>query len=130
MRAMVAHRGLDVEVDSAGTAGWHAGNPPHGPMQSAAGAAGYDLAALRARAFSAADFAAFDVIYVMDRQNLAEIEAQRPAGNTTPVRLFRDHDPDGEGDVPDPYYEGGYDGVVRLIERTGRQLLDELERGA
>ena len=126
LRAMAAARGLDMHVDSAGTGSWHVGSPPDRRMQAAAAAAGHDLSPLRARTFTPADFAAFDVIYAMDRQNLADIEAQRPAGNATPVRLFRVHDPEGGGDVPDPYFKGGFDGVVRLVERCCARLLDDL----
>ncbi|MEM9249002.1 MAG: low molecular weight protein-tyrosine-phosphatase [Pseudomonadota bacterium] len=123
-RAMASARGLDVVIDSAGTGAWHVGDPPNPAMQRAASAAGYNLSGLRARVFTAADFAAFDVIYAMDRQNRADIEALRPAGSATPVHLFREHDPEGPGDVPDPYYEGGHEGVVRLIERTVARILD------
>ena len=50
----------EVSLDSAGTSGWHIGDPPYGPMQAAARARGYDLSALRARAFRAEDFLDFD----------------------------------------------------------------------
>jgi protein-tyrosine phosphatase len=66
----------------------------------------------------------------MDRQNLRDLEALRPGGAGAELRLFRGHDPEaGAGrasDVPDPYLEGGFDGVVRLIERTAARLLDEM----
>lgn len=51
-----------AEVDSAGTSGWHIGDPPYGPMQKAAKARGYDMSALRARLFVAEDFERFDLI--------------------------------------------------------------------
>ncbi|MEM9901506.1 MAG: low molecular weight protein-tyrosine-phosphatase [Pseudomonadota bacterium] len=125
-RAKAAAVGLTVEVDSAGTSDWHIGAPPDTRMQAAAAAAGYDLSPLRARQFTPADFAGFNVIYAMDRKNLAAIESQRPAGAETPVRLFRSADPKGGTDVPDPYYEGGFDGVVDLIERTLDRILADL----
>ena len=56
----------------------------------------------------------------MDRDNLAQLEARRPAGNTTPIRLFL-----GEDAVPDPYY-GGEDGfavMMDLIERCAAKLI-------
>jgi len=127
-RALAARRSLAVEVGSAGTGSWHLGDPPDGRMQRAAADAGYDLSKIRARQAGPADFARFDVIYAMDGANARSLEALRPAGATTPVRLFREHDPDGPGDVPDPYLEGGFDGVLRLIERTAAGLLDSLDR--
>ena len=113
----------DDEIDSAGTSNWHVGEPPHPPMIRAARARGYDLAALRARQFASADFARFDLILAMDARNLRDIEALRPAGNTTPVRLFTDYAPDtGADHVPDPYYTGDYDGALDLIEAAARGL--------
>jgi protein-tyrosine phosphatase len=57
----------------------------------------------------------------MDRANLAEIERQRPAGMSTPARLFL---PGRE--VPDPYYTGDYGAVLDLIEAGAGSLLDQL----
>ncbi len=104
-------------ADSAGTSGWHIGDPPYGPMQKAARARDIDLSDLRARQFVAADFDRFDLIIGMDAQNLADIEALRPPDNATPVRLLTDFAPDtGADHVPDPYYTRDFDGALDLIE--------------
>lgn len=126
--AVLRARGGDrIEVDSAGTGGWHLGKPPHGPAIAAGAARGYDLSALRARRFGARDFAAFDLILAMDRQNLADIEALRPPGSATPVRLFLDFAPGvGAAEVPDPYYTGDFDGALDLIEAAAEGLLAEI----
>ncbi|WP_234417150.1 low molecular weight protein-tyrosine-phosphatase [Loktanella sp. Alg231-35] len=115
-------RGLapDLMLDSAGTGGWHVGDPPYGPMQAAARARGIDLSDLRARQFTAADFAAFDLIVAMDRQNFADIERLRPAGNDTAVRLM------AEMDVPDPYYTSDFDGALDMIEDAAKRLLADI----
>lgn len=111
-------------LDSCGTGGWHVGEAPYGPMQVAAQARGYDLSGLRARQFRVADFDLFDLILCMDAQNLADVEAQRPAGNATPVRLFTDYAPErGADKVPDPYYTRDFDGALDLIEACARGLL-------
>ncbi len=118
-------RALDTgaEIDSAGTAGWHVGKPPYGPMQEAASARGYDLSDLRARQFERGDFTRFDLIIGMDDANVADIEALRPAGNATPVRLFTDFAPEcGMDHVPDPYYTRDFDGALDLIEAASRGL--------
>jgi len=127
MERIVQDRGLDVEVEGAGTGGWHVGDPPDRRMQAAARAAGYDLSHLRSQKFSPADFARFDAIYAMDRANLRDIEAQRPEGSTTPVSLFLSHGPSGRDEVPDPYYDGGFAGVVKMVEQTCEALADEIE---
>ncbi len=109
----------DWNIDSAGTGGWHVGDPPYGAMQQAASARGMDLSDLRARQFTPADFDRFDLILAMDAQNRADIEAQRPKGNTTPVRLMADRD------VPDPYYTRDFDGALDLIEAAAAQLVSD-----
>ncbi|PJE28924.1 protein-tyrosine phosphatase [Pseudooceanicola antarcticus] len=111
----------ELSLDSAGTGGWHAGEPPYGPMQAAARARGYEMSDLRARQFRRSDFQDFDLILAMDAQNLADIEAQRPQGSTTPVKLFTDYLPEtsgfaGASEVPDPYYTRDFDGALALIE--------------
>lgn len=112
-----------AETDSAGTGGWHVGEPPYGPMQQAARARGYDLSDLRARQFRRNDFDLFDLIVVMDDANLRDVEALRPPANETPVRLFTDYVPDSGADhVPDPYYTRDFDGALDLIERASEGL--------
>lgn len=117
-------------LDSAGTAGWHAGKPPHPPMVRAAARRGYDLSGLRARQVTASDFAAFDLILAMDRQNLADLEALCPDGSRARVALFLEAlgEPGG-AEVPDPYFTGDYDGALSLIERGARALLSGLRPG-
>ncbi len=113
----------DVETDSAGTGSWHVGEPPYGPMQTAARDRGYDLTDLRARQFVAADFDQFDLIIGMDASNISNIERLRPAGNETPVRLFTDYAPEsGAQEVPDPYYTRDFDGALDLVEHCSRGL--------
>ncbi|MEV8465716.1 low molecular weight protein-tyrosine-phosphatase [Fluviibacterium sp. DFM31] len=114
----------DLEIDSAGTGNWHVGEPPYGPAIRAARARGYDLSALRARQFSHRDFVAFDEILVMDRSNLADVEAQRPSGVPTPVRLFLDYAPDQPvREVPDPYYTRDFNEALDLIEAASRGFI-------
>ena len=118
-----------VEVDSVGTAGWHAGKPPYGPAIDAAAARGYDLSGLRARQLNQEDFAQFDLIVAMDSYNLNDIEALRPTGNTTPVKLFLEFAPEaGRTEVPDPYYTRDFDEALDLIEAAARGLIATVRR--
>lgn len=113
----------EAETDSAGTSDWHVGDPPYGPMQAAARARGLDISGLRARQVSSADFSRFDLILAMDARNRADLEALRPPGNRTPVRLLTDFAPDsGATHVPDPYYSRDFDGALDLIETAARGL--------
>lgn len=115
-------------TDSAGTSGWHIGDPPYGPMQKAARARDIDLSDLRARQFVAEDFHRFDLIIGMDADNVANIESLRPSANATPVRLLTDFAPDSGADhVPDPYYTRDFDGALDLIEEAVEGLEAHLQ---
>ncbi|WP_281973239.1 low molecular weight protein-tyrosine-phosphatase [Ruegeria faecimaris] len=106
-------------TDSAGTSGWHIGDPPYGPMQQAAHARSIDISDLRARKFVAEDFDRFDLIIGMDAENLTNIENLRPRGNKTPVRLLTDFATEtGADHVPDPYYTRDFEGALDLIEKA------------
>ena len=124
-RALAARAGLTVEVDSCGTGGWHAGEPPSGPAIAAAAARGYDLTPLRARQVSRADFTRFDRIYAMDSTNLRDLRALCPPGGVQPVALLS-LAPQLGRDVPDPWYTGEYERTLDLIEEALRALVAEL----
>ena len=124
MRRLVADRGLEgqVEVDSAGTGGWHVGAAPDPRSTEAARRRGIVLAGA-ARQVTAADFDRFDLLVAMDRSNLADLLALAPDDAARArVRLLLD-----EADVPDPYYGGerGFDDVLDLVEDGCAALLDE-----
>lgn len=122
---------LDVVLDSAGTGGWHVGEPPYAPMQEAALARGYRMGDLRARKFTKDDFGKFDLIIGMDAQNVAGIEAIRPHRDRTPVKLFTDFAPDaGMNKVPDPYYTRDFEGTLELIEQAAQGLCDRIAAAA
>jgi protein-tyrosine phosphatase len=120
---------LKVEVDSAGTADYHIGEPPDPRSQRAAKSRGVDLSSLRARQVAATDFACFDLILAMDRNNLRALEALRPAGARARVQLFLEFAPQlGRLDVPDPYYgdANGFEQVLDLSTAAARGLIAAL----
>ena len=123
---LAGRAGLNVAVDSAGTGGWHVGDPPDGRATREAARRGYDLSRLRARQVGPADFEAFDLILAMDRANLSALERMRPSESDTKVRLFLDYAESPREEVPDPYYDGGFDLVLDLIEDASRGLIAEL----
>jgi protein-tyrosine phosphatase len=134
MRALLRDEGLDgqIELDSAGTGGWHAGDPPDVRATAAARARGIELEGA-ARRVTAADFEAFDLLIAMDRENERDLLARAPDPEArAKVRLLREFDPasaaTGDLDVPDPYYGGpnGFEHVLDLVEAACRGLLDEV----
>lgn len=130
LRAEAAARGLDVEVDSAGTGGWHQGEPPDRRAIAAALRAGVDISALRARKVTRGDFERFERIVALDRDNLADLEALRPAGSRARLSLLLDHAPGREGQsVADPYYGGDadFDETWRDVSAVARGLADAIE---
>lgn len=125
-RALAEAEGLAVHVDSCGTGGWHAGEPPNPPAVVAASKRGYDLSPLRARKIEVADFTRFDRIIVMDRANLRDVQALRPEGGTQP-ELFLTHAPQHGAEVPDPWYTGEYERTLDMIEDAARGLVAALK---
>src|SRR5215468_595443 len=124
---------LALEVDSAGTAGYHIGEPPDPRMQAAAARRGYQLAALRARIVEPGDFERFDLILAMDRENLTVLRRRAPEQARERVRLFLEFAPHREPEeVPDPYYGGpnGFEEVLDLVEAAARGLLGDLRQRA
>lgn len=121
-----------VLLRSAGTAGWHVGRPMDRRAAATLTAAGYDASRHRAHQLSADDAQDSDLVLAMDSSNLADLAALAPDGETrSRLRRFRDFDPEGPGDVPDPYYgdESGFDEVLAMVERTADALVRRLAAG-
>ena len=137
MRMLVQQAGLDGEVtlDSAGTGGWHVGEPPDMRAILAARARGIELNGV-AREVTRTDFDDFDLVLAMDRSNLRALRRLAPSDEArAKVRLLREFDPASAGaadlDVPDPYYgaEGGFDEVLDLVQAACAGLLDHIRTG-
>jgi protein-tyrosine phosphatase len=135
MKRLVAEADLKdgIELDSAGTGGWHVGEPPDPRAIDAARRRGIELAG-RARQVRAEDFERFDLLLAMDRSN--ERALRRALAPDEParakVRLLREFDPASANsddlDVPDPYYEGqhGFDIVLDQIQAACVGLLEHV----
>src|SRR5690349_3485697 len=130
LRAVAAREypGLMLEVDSAGTADYHVGEPPDRRTVAAARRRGYDLAGLRARQVRPEDFHRFDYVLAMDRANLAALERLRPSDANARLALFLEFAPESVAEVPDPYYGGDedFERVLDLCESGARGLLKSL----
>jgi protein-tyrosine phosphatase len=134
MRQLVAERGLeaDVQLDSAGTGGWHVGESPD-PRAVAAGRVRDLRLSGSARQVDAEDFERFDLILAMDEANVRDLRRLAPnARSAAKVKLLREYDPQarraGEVEVPDPYYGGaeGFQRVIDLVEAACVGVLDSL----
>mgnify|MGYP000748578071 FL=1 len=133
---LIASEGLEDRfvVDSAGTGGWHVGNPADRRMRAAAERRGIHLPS-RARQIELADFTSFDRILTMDDDNLRNVRSlarelgERPGlARIEPMTSHcRVHQ---ASEVPDPYYGGeqGFEDVLDLLEDACGGLLEMLLR--
>ncbi len=127
MRGLVAEAGADIEVSSSGTSGWHNGKLPDARSMAEAKRRGYDLSAQRSSQTVQSDFDTFDLIVGMDHSNMANLRALAPCGSKAELKMLLDYLPDQPlREVPDPYYEDGFDSVFDLIEAACRALLADI----
>lgn len=134
MSSLVKKNGLEniIEVDSAGTSGWHEGELPDERMRRHGERRGYNFSS-RARKFRETDFNDFDYIVVMDKQNFSNVNAlamnqqerEKIKKMTQFSRQYAHHD-----DVPDPYYGGvtGFELVLDLLEDACEGLLQTIKK--
>ena len=134
LQQKITQRGwqYQVEVDSAGTAAWHAGKAPDSRSTAAAARRGYDLSPLRARQVTAADLDYFDYVLAMDDSNLLNLQQIGHSENRTQPQLFLQQFGQrfNVREVPDPYYGGdaGFEQVLDLIEDACDGLLADIEQ--
>ena len=126
-RAGMANR---IVIASAGTGDWHVGEPPDRRAITHAAKRGYDFSDLRARQIRGADFEHYDLILVMDAENLAAVGAVCPSLHRGKIRRLTDYclryiDSD---EVPDPYYGSaqGFERVLDLVEDACDGLMQQL----
>jgi len=133
-RAHLDRRGLDwIEVDSAGTGGWHAGEPPDRRSIAVAAAAGVDIRGQRARKLRAADFEAFDWLLCADRSVLRDVRALAPAGASAQAALLLEWAGQGAGaEIPDPYTGDAEDfrAVWAMVDAAAEAGVARLARDA
>ncbi len=124
----IAKKGLDWEVDSAGTGGWHVGNLPDYRSIAVAQKYGIDLTNQRARQLQSADLEDFDLIFAMDSSNFSDIK--RKATNEqqiNKIHLIRNLvSPDENRSVPDPYYDDdGFEEVYFVLDEACNKILEK-----
>lgn len=122
--------GLQVNIESAGTHGYHIGAPPDKRSQSAGENRGYSFKGLKCRRVDENDFAEFDYILAMDNSNYDNLLKVCDDEYKHKVKMFLDFAPVKDKEVPDPYYGGkqGFELVLDLIEQASDGLVAELQR--
>jgi len=137
MRRLVADAGLEdrIELDSAGTGGWHVGAAPDPRATAAARERGIALEGA-ARQVRPGDFDDFDLILAMDGSNLRALRRLAPDEQArAKLHLLREFDPASVGDpdldVPDPYYDSarGFQIVLDQVQAACAGLLERVRQG-
>ncbi len=117
-----------MQIDSAGTGGWHAGQPPDSRAIACAQRHGVDISGQRARQLRAEDFEAFDWLLCADEQNLRDVRRMAPAAHAHKVVLLMEWAGLGVQGVPDPYTGGheDFDHVWRLVDSAASAVVMRL----
>ncbi|MGH8827410.1 MAG: low molecular weight protein-tyrosine-phosphatase [Jiangellaceae bacterium] len=137
--AVIRHRldqaglGEHIVVESAGTGGWHAGEPADERAVGVLNEHGYDGSAHRARQIKSEDFDQVDLVLALDRDNLADLHRLAPDDAArAKIQMLRSYDPEaldvGELDVPDPFFGGPaeFEQVLRLVEQAADGLVSTI----
>ncbi|MCD2423900.1 low molecular weight phosphotyrosine protein phosphatase [Niabella pedocola] len=131
LQKKAAERGLNWQVDSAGTNGYHTGETPHRLSQKVAAQHGIDISGQRARDFVPEDFDRFDKIYAMAGDVIDEIKyIARNRFDASKVALIMDEmEPGKNQDVPDPWYgtEPGYHEVYDMLDKATEAIIEKYE---
>lgn len=131
MRHKINEHTLNIEVDSAGTGAWHAGEPPDKRAIAIARKNGVDVSKLIARKFTVTDFDVFDRIYVMDMENRKDVIALAPNDSVKQKvdLLLNVFHPASNAQVPDPWFgvTKDFEEVYELIDKACDALIMKIK---
>jgi protein-tyrosine phosphatase len=120
--------GDQIEIDSAGTGNWHTGEPAHRGTRRVLHLHGIEYTG-SARQIESRDFSRFDYILAMDNANLSDLRRMMPADHSVVLKRFLDFTPDASTrEVPDPYYDGNFEGVYDLVREGAEALLAHIRQ--
>lgn len=126
LEKMAIEKGLNWDVDSCGTSGFHNGELPDTRSIEVAKANGLDITTQRSRQLTKTDTEEFDLIIAMDQSNYNNICRKAEPINHNKVKMLLNYSYPGENrKVPDPYYEGGFDSVYDMIYEACAKLIAE-----
>lgn len=123
MQHLANKQNLNWEIASAGTGNWHIGKAPDHRSIAAAKSFGYDISKQRAQQFNADMFTKYDLILVMDKNNLNDVlQMAQSSEDRKKVKLFLDND-----EVTDPYWDNSlFKPVCQQVEKRCMEIIREL----
>ena len=121
---------LNWTVNSCGTSSWHIGEPPDRRSIEIARMNGIDISQQRAAQFSKEDYKNYDLIIAMDASNYNDIISQaQNESDKAKVSMLMNYLYKGENrQVPDPYYNGGFQLVFDMISEATDKLIKNYEK--
>jgi len=127
LQSLIEKHELPWEVDSAGTSGWHQGDPPHKGSINIAKSHGIDISHQKSRVFLKEDLEHYDYILVMDSQNYQDvIKEANSEEERSKVKIFLNYaHPNSNMGVPDPYYTGNFEEVYHLLLLACQNFVDQ-----
>lgn len=130
LRQRAALADCSLQVDSAGTLGFHSGAAPDKRAQQAGVARGYDFSGIYARQVKASDFSDFDLILAADHSNLEDLRELCPPEHQHKLQLMLSFSEGAEQEVPDPYYgsDTGFEQVLDMLEAACDGLIKQLQQ--
>ncbi len=125
LKHKVIKNGLNWTIDSAGTGSWHVGEKPDRRSIEVARNNGIDITGQRARQFRASDLKDFDLVFAMDSSNYQNIRRLAASPNEAKkVELIMNMvQPGYNENVPDPYYNNGFDRVFTMLDQACEQII-------
>lgn len=126
LEEMIKTEGLQWEVDSCGTSGFHNGELPDSRSIAVARDNGLDITDQRSRKLTKADTEDYDLLIAMDQSNYNQIMRLASEKDSHKIRLLLNYSfPDENRKVPDPYYEGGFNHVYIMIHEACLKLIEK-----
>lgn len=126
LQDMIIKEGLNWEVDSCGTSGFHNGELPDIRSIEVAREHDIDITDQRSRQLTAKDTRDFDLLIAMDQSNFNNIKKLAQPSDHHKIKLILNYSfPDQNRRVPDPYYEGGFESVYQMIFEACKKLIEK-----
>lgn len=132
LQSKIREKGLNWEVDSAGTGAWHVGEKPDRRSIKVAQHNGIDITYQRARQFRAQDLAEYDLVFAMDQSNRSNILrlAQSPDQISKVHLIMNLVEPQADINVPDPYYDdNGFNQVFEMLDEACERIIERWQVG-